>query len=295
MRTHMRIGKHDGERLIPPPHLFHSGVATSCCVRRASDCPTGLACSSVHCQRHNLTAARKVAPHAWRIRNARATLISTQKSRHWVAADCTPADCIPAAHRRAVRIGRHFHLAAIHVAWVHGILAGGKHQLPVIHRFVVERVAIAHLARFAADDTMQIMHYLLELLGALVCGPRPRDELIGDLTCHRDGFAQALAAQLLTARRLVDIVRQFLQTLHCAACLLLSQPVPVVAKPVAGVDDAPRRLVHGVGEVAHTLQSCRAGVHNPVLFACGLLLTRGQTMQLERCALEVFYRGLHRP
>ena len=68
---------------------------------------------------------------------------------------------------------RHFHWSAIHVAWVHGILAGGKHQLPLIHRFVVEGVAIAHLARFAADDTMQIMHYLLELLGALVCGPRP--------------------------------------------------------------------------------------------------------------------------
>ena len=37
-------------------------ATTSRCVHQASDCPTGLACSSVHCQRHSLRAARYSHP-----------------------------------------------------------------------------------------------------------------------------------------------------------------------------------------------------------------------------------------
>ena len=70
---------------------------------------------------------------------------------------------------------------------------------------------------------MQIMHDLLELLGALAAAPAPV-RADPETSRHRDGFAQALAAQLLTAGGLVDIVCQFLQMLYVRrACSSVSR------------------------------------------------------------------------
>jgi hypothetical protein len=49
-------------RKIHPATTSLPGYATSGCVHQASDYPTGSACSSVHCQRHNLRAARYSHP-----------------------------------------------------------------------------------------------------------------------------------------------------------------------------------------------------------------------------------------
>ena len=56
----------------------------------------------------------------------------------------------------------------------------------------------------------------------------------------------ALGRALLAPRCLVDVMRQFYQMLHGAPRLLFCQAIPVFVEPVARVDDAPCRLVHGI-------------------------------------------------